>query len=159
MFGLTFEKLFLVAVIAGFILGPSRLPEYAHQLAQWVRTLRRYVETTHAAAERDLGVPLDRTRWDQLDLRQYDPRRIVTDALGDTTTPTPNAVVTDEMIAEAERVRPGQQYLVTGTSSHPIRIRIDSLPREDPRRIAAAAPGGAVSADRREPRCHQPCTE
>ncbi|MGA9873167.1 MAG: preprotein translocase [Rhodococcus sp. (in: high G+C Gram-positive bacteria)] len=127
MSGLTFERLFFVAVIARFILGPSRLPEYAHQLAQWVRTLRRYVETTHEAAERDLGVPLDRARWDQLDQRQYDPRRIVT----------------DEMITEAERVRPGQRYLVTGTSSHPIRIRIDSLPQEDPRCIAGSSPAGA----------------
>lgn len=145
MFGLTLEKLFLVAVIAGFVLGPTRLPGYAHRLAHWARTLRGYVEATRTAAERDLGVPLQRTEWQSLNLRRYDPRRIVTDALTDTIpTPstekaTPNAAITEQMIAEAEHIRPGQKYLITGTSSHPARIRLDSLPPNDPRRIAAEA--------------------
>ncbi|WP_410876109.1 twin-arginine translocase TatA/TatE family subunit [Nocardia sp. A7] len=143
MFGLTFEKLFFVAIIAGLVLGPGRLPGYAHQLARSVRTLRQFVETTRNAAERDMGIPLKRTEWESLNLRQYDPRRIVSDALHDTDTAaavrTPKTVVTEEMIEEARRVRPGQKYLVTGTSSHPRRILIDSLPVDDPRRIAARA--------------------
>jgi sec-independent protein translocase protein TatB len=77
MFGLSLEKLFLVAIIAGFVLGPQRLPGYAHQLAQYVRTLRRFVDTTRSAAERYMGIPLKRTEWEALNLRQYDPRRIV----------------------------------------------------------------------------------
>jgi sec-independent protein translocase protein TatB len=137
MFGLSFEKLFLVAIIAGFVLGPQRLPGYAHQLAQYVRSLRQFVETTRSAAERDMGIPLQRTEWESMNLRQYDPRRIVSDALQDD---TPKFVVTEQMIEEASRVRPGQKYLVTGSSSHPRRILIDSLPVEDPRRIAAAGP-------------------
>ncbi|MFE3542709.1 preprotein translocase [Nocardia sp. NPDC059177] len=139
MFGLTFEKLFLVAVIAGFVLGPQRLPGYAHQLARSARTLRRFVESTRSAAEREMGVPLDRTEWQSLNLRQYDPRRIVSDALHDTTGSSP-AAVDDEVIEEARRVRPGQKYLVSGPSSHPRRIRIDSLAEDDPRRLAARAP-------------------
>lgn len=143
MFGLTFEKLFLVAVVAGFVLGPQRLPGYAHQLARFVRTLRQFVDTTRSAAEREMGVPLKRTEWESLNLRQYDPRRIVSDALHDTSVvasvKTTKTVVTEDIIEEASRVRPGQKYLVTGTSSHPRRILIDSLPDDDPRRIAARA--------------------
>ncbi|MBY6708767.1 preprotein translocase [Rhodococcus sp. BP-241] len=134
MFGLTLEKLFFVAVIAGLVLGPSRLPGYAHHLTRAIRTLKQFVETTRATAEREMGVPLHRSEWESLDLRQYDPRRIVRDALHDT---TPNTVVTDEMIEQAERIRPGQKYLVTGPSSHPVRTLIASLPADDPRRIAA----------------------
>ena len=49
-FGLTFDKLLIIGIIAVFLLGPDRLPYYASQLAR-------------------------------LDPRQYDPRRIIRDAL------------------------------------------------------------------------------
>jgi sec-independent protein translocase protein TatB len=134
MLGLTFEKLFLVAIIAGFVLGPQRLPGYAHRLGRAVRTLRHFVDSTRSTAEAEMGVPLRRSEWESLDLRQYDPRRIVADALleHDTGTPTDPALV-----AEVARVRPGQKYLITGPSSHPRRVLIESLPENDPRRIAA----------------------
>ena len=140
MFGLTFEKLFLVAIIAGFVLGPQRLPGYAHRLGRAVRTLRHFVDSTRSTAEAEMGVPLRRSEWESLDLKQYDPRRIVADALrkndalreNDTATPTD-----PELVAEAARVRPGQKYLITGPSSHPRRVLIESLPENDPRRIAA----------------------
>ncbi|WP_415976017.1 twin-arginine translocase TatA/TatE family subunit [Rhodococcus sp. 077-4] len=136
MFGLTFEKLFLVAIIAGFVLGPSRLPGYAHRLGQAVRTLRSFVDSTRTAAEEEMGVPLRRSEWETLDLRQYDPRRIVTDALRETDV-VHRTVWPDEVVAEADRVRPGQKYVITGAASHPRRILIDSLLENDPRRIAA----------------------
>ncbi len=133
MFGLTFEKLFLVAIIAGVVLGPQRLPDYAHQLARTVRALRDFVESTRGTAEHEMGIPTS------LDLRQYDPRRIVRDALNEPTTPA-----TDEMADEARRVRPGQKYLTTGSAAHPRRILLESLPDDDPRRIAAARPDPEV---------------
>ena len=136
MFGLTFEKLFLVAIIAGFVLGPQRLPGYAHRLGRAVRTLRHFVDSTRSTAEAEMGVPLRRSEWESLDLRQYDPRRIVADALRENDT----ATATDpDLVAEAARVRPGQKYLITGPSSHPRRVLIESLPENDPRRIAAEA--------------------
>ncbi|MBY4401949.1 preprotein translocase [Rhodococcus fascians] len=142
MFGLTFEKLFLVAIIAGFVLGPQRLPGYAHRLGRAVRTLRHFVDSTRSTAEAEMGVPLRRSEWESLDLKQYDPRRIVADALrkndalreNDTATPAD-----PELVAEAARVRPGQKYLITGPSSHPRRVLIESLPENDPRRLAAEA--------------------
>lgn len=137
MFGLSFEKLFLVAIIAGLVLGPHRLPGYAHQLGQYVRNLRNFVDATRSAAERDMGISLQRTEWESLDLRQYDPRRIVSDALRESPARPPEIAVTQELLDEASRVRPGQKYLITGTSSHPRRISVDSLPVDDPRRIAA----------------------
>ncbi|KZE98412.1 MULTISPECIES: Sec-independent protein translocase subunit TatA/TatB [unclassified Rhodococcus (in: high G+C Gram-positive bacteria)] len=137
MFGLTFEKLFLVAIIAGFVLGPQRLPGYAHQLTRAVRSMRHFVDTTRTAAEADMGVPLRRSEWESMNLRQYDPRRIVSDALRDTNELRDTEPPSEQVLAEAARVRPGQKYLITGPSSHPRRILIDSLPQDDPRRIAA----------------------
>ena len=37
MFGLTFEKILLIAVVAAFIIGPTKLPLYAAKLGQFVR--------------------------------------------------------------------------------------------------------------------------
>ncbi|KQU32242.1 Sec-independent protein translocase subunit TatA/TatB [Rhodococcus sp. Leaf233] len=142
MFGLTLEKLFLVAIIAGFVLGPQRLPGYAHRLGRAVRTLRHFVDSTRSTAEAEMGVPLRRSEWESLDLKQYDPRRIVADALreNDVLRENDTALPTDpDMVAEAARVRPGQKYLITGPSSHPRRVLIESLPENDPRRIAAEA--------------------
>jgi len=150
MFGLTFEKLFLVAIIAGIVIGPQNLPLYAQKLADTVRSLRAFVEMTRSRAEREMGVSLQRADWESLNLRQYDPRQIVREVLDETgsTTP-PDANVAESpgtpvpaetrpaLAAEASRIRPGQKYIVTGSAAHPTRILIDSLPLDDPRRIAA----------------------
>ncbi|GAA1530319.1 Sec-independent protein translocase subunit TatA/TatB [Nocardioides humi] len=138
MFGLTFEKLLLVAVVAGLLVGPHRLPVYAQRLADLVRTLRGLLADARTQAEREMGVSLQGTDWESLDPRRYDPRRIVRDALdepADLLEPTeaPSA----ELLEEAQRVRPGQRYLVTGSAAHPRRVLIASLPEDDPRRRAA----------------------
>lgn len=139
---LTLEKLVVVAIVAGFILGPQRLQEYTQTLVRTIRTVRDVVQHERLRAEADLGVTLDRTAWESWDLRQYDPRQIVRRALDE-----PASAGTEsgsdgmaELIAEAASVRPGQRYLVTGDAAHPHRIRIDTLPLDDPRRIAAEVP-------------------
>lgn len=156
MFGLTLEKLVVVAIVAGLILGPQRLQEYAHTLARTIRTFRDVVQRERIRAEADLGIPLDKTAWDSIDLRQYDPRRIVRQALDEPApaapaepaeaTPTsvaapgPTPEEMEVLLEAAAHVRPGQKYLVSGSAAHPRRIRIDSLPADDPRRIAAELP-------------------
>lgn len=83
MFGLTLEKLFVAVVIAGLIVGPQRLPVYAARLGELVRGLRSFVQATQARAESELGVPLRTDHWQQ-QVRQYDPRKILREALADT---------------------------------------------------------------------------
>ena len=131
MFGLTFEKLFLVAIVAGLVIGPQRLPIYTHRLAELIRSVRSFVDASKARAD-----------LEALDVRQYDPRRIVREALTEpaTTQPADEA----DLEEQASRVRPGQKYLVTGGSAHPRRILIDSLPEDDPRRLAAHVPNPAA---------------
>ncbi len=81
MFGLTFEKLLLIGVIAAFLVGPQRLPVYAAKLAAIVRAVRGFADTARERVVAGIGV--DDTDWKALDPRQYDPRRIVRDALAD----------------------------------------------------------------------------
>ena len=83
VFGLSFEKLLVIGVIAVFLLGPDRLPGYAAKLAQFVRTLRTMADTAKNRMRDEMGPEFDEVEWQKLDPRQYDPRRIIRDALLD----------------------------------------------------------------------------
>lgn len=82
-FGLTFEKLFLIAIIAVILLGPDRLPYYASQLAKLVRSLRNMANGARDRMREEMGPEFDEIDWKKLDPRQYDPRRIIREALVD----------------------------------------------------------------------------
>ena len=86
MLGLTMDKLVVIAVIAMFLLGPKRLPIAAQWLGQAVRSLKRFADTAKDRAREELGDSIDDIEWTKLDPRQYDPRRIIRDALTETPT-------------------------------------------------------------------------
>jgi sec-independent protein translocase protein TatB len=81
MFGLTFDKLIVLAVIGVFILGPTRLPGYASKLASLVKGTRHMIDDLQQRARDELGPGYDDIDWQKLDPRQYDPRRIIREAL------------------------------------------------------------------------------
>ncbi len=83
MFGLSFDKLLIIGVIAVLILGPERLPHYAAQLARLVRALRVMANGAKERLRDEMGPDFDEIEWKKLDPRQYDPRKIIRDALGD----------------------------------------------------------------------------
>lgn len=90
IFGLTIEKLVVIAVIAGLLLGPERLPRYAAMLAQLVRRGRDLLSTAKDRMRDELGDDVD---WHTLDPRQYDPRRIIREALLEEPVHVPSAAV------------------------------------------------------------------
>lgn len=81
MFGLTFEKLLVIGVIAVFLLGPERLPQYAAKLAQLVKGLRKMANGAKERMREEMGDDFDEVEWQKLDPRRYDPRRIIREAL------------------------------------------------------------------------------
>jgi sec-independent protein translocase protein TatB len=87
-FGLTFEKLMVIGIIAVLILGPQRLPHYASQLAKLVKKVRNYANGAKDRLREEMGPDYDDVDWKKLDPRQYDPRRIIREALIDDE-PTP----------------------------------------------------------------------
>lgn len=91
-FGLTFEKLLLISVIAVFLLGPERLPGYAAKFAQLIRTLRDMARGAKDRMRDEMGPEFDDVDWKKLDPRQYDPRRIIREALLDDA-PEPESVI------------------------------------------------------------------
>lgn len=90
MFGLSGEKLLILAVIAAFVLGPERLPQYAQKLAQLVKNVKRMAEGAKSQLSDEIGEEVD---WKKLDPRQYDPRKIIREALADAETPNSAQVI------------------------------------------------------------------
>ncbi|MDJ0322879.1 Sec-independent protein translocase TatB [Cryobacterium sp. PH31-AA6] len=83
MFGLTFEKILLIGIVAVFLLGPEKLPHYASQLARLVKQLRNMANGAKERMRDEMGPEFDDVDWKKLDPRQYDPRRIIREALID----------------------------------------------------------------------------
>jgi sec-independent protein translocase protein TatB len=80
-FGLTFEKLLLLGLIASLLIGPDRLPAYSAKLASLVRSLKTMADGAKERVRQEMGPEFDEVEWKKLDPRQYDPRRILRDAL------------------------------------------------------------------------------
>ena len=70
-----------IIVLAVVILGPERLPEYAAKLGRFVRQARSMAEGAKGQLREQMGPEFDDINWKQYDPRQYDPRRIVREAL------------------------------------------------------------------------------
>ena len=90
MFGLSGEKLLILAVIAAFVLGPERLPHYATKLAQLVKSAKRMAEGAKSQLSEEIGEEVD---WKKLDPRQYDPRKIIREALAESDKPNSAQVI------------------------------------------------------------------
>lgn len=82
-FGLSFEKIILIAVIAALIIGPDKLPQYAAGFAQLLNKGRDMLKGARVRMRDEIGPEFDEVDWRKLDPRQYDPRRIVREALLD----------------------------------------------------------------------------
>jgi len=104
-FGLTFEKLLIIGVIAVFLLGPERLPYYASQLAKLVRRVRDFANGAKDRMREEMGPEFDDIDWQKLDPRQYDPRRIIRDALLEDDKPAPKVQRAPMESAYAQRQR------------------------------------------------------
>lgn len=154
MFGLTFEKLLLVGLIAAVVIGPHRLPGVVARFASLLGGLRRTVDTARERAAIELGVPVDATEWRALDPRRYDPRRIIAEALAapaaTASAPVDDPEVETDPIASTAPDATGaaspslpapssvpMRRIRVGTSAHPRWIEV---PVDDPSEGDGASP-------------------
>ncbi len=75
--GLSFEKLVVIAIIAAFLIGPQKLPQYAASLARLARRVREMADTAQDRVREEMGPEFEDLDWRKMDPRQYDPRRII----------------------------------------------------------------------------------
>ncbi|MTE22882.1 twin-arginine translocase TatA/TatE family subunit [Microbacterium sp. ZXX196] len=104
--GFAIEKIIIIAVIAAIVIGPERLPQAAEWLARAVRRTKEYVQSARTRVESEMGEDFSEVDWQKLDPRQYDPRRIIREALLEDDAPAsarPAAVIapprTDPLVA------------------------------------------------------------
>jgi len=87
VFGINGWEFVIILVVAMLVIGPERLPTYAEQLGTMVRRGRDLLQNAKARVDDELGPEFSDVDWSKLDPRQYDPRRIVRDALLDVRVP------------------------------------------------------------------------
>lgn len=80
-FGLDLNKLLVIGVIAVVLIGPERLPHYAEMLARFLKRSGEYLKGAKERVAEEMGPEFTETDWRKLDPRQYDPRRIIRDAI------------------------------------------------------------------------------
>jgi len=114
VFGLSGEKLLILGLIAIFVLGPDRLPHYAQQLARLVKSLKKMAEGAKGQLQSEIGEELD---WKQLDPRQYDPRRIIREALSETEPANPVASLNTVQTRVQPRLAPGESAPFDGEAT------------------------------------------
>jgi sec-independent protein translocase protein TatB len=81
VFGINTNEFLVLLIVAAIVLGPERLPEYAAQFARLIRQLKAMAQGASAQVKSELGEDFQDVDWAKLDPRQYDPRRIVREAL------------------------------------------------------------------------------
>lgn len=110
MFGLTFEKILIIGIIAVFLLGPDKLPHYAAQLGRLTRQLRDMADGAKDRMRDEMGPDFEDVDWKKLDPRQYDPRRIIREALLEDAPAAAAASVSVSRVggAPADRLKPGE---------------------------------------------------
>jgi sec-independent protein translocase protein TatB len=98
------DKILIIGIIAVLLLGPQRLPMYAQKLAEFVKAVRRFADTAKERMRDEMGPEFDDIEWQKLDPRQYDPRRIIRDALLDSGSASSAAAVQTAQVT-ASKVR------------------------------------------------------
>ena len=113
----------ILVISALFVLGPERLPQYAAGLAKLVKQLRRMVDGAKDQLAEEMGEEFNDVDWRKLDPRQYDPRRIIRDALLDEpirpvgAAAVPAAVLTAEDEAKIAASMAGRAPLLAGEAA------------------------------------------
>ncbi len=79
MLNISGGEFIILAFLALVLIGPERLPQYAQQLARLVKTLKEMMSGARTTLQEELGE--DYAELAKFDPRQYDPRRIVREAL------------------------------------------------------------------------------
>lgn len=80
--GLGGWELVVLLIVFLVVVGPQRLPDVTRQMVRWVRQARRWVDDSRSTVEDEMGIAIEDLK--KYDPRQYDPRRIIREAWGDT---------------------------------------------------------------------------
>ena len=115
------EKIVIILVVAALLLGPEKLPRYAELLAKLTVRVRDWLTDARSRVRDEMGEDFDDIEWRKLDPRQYDPRRIIRDALlDDAPVPTPTPVSPVSTFGSPTAVASASVTAATAAASSPV---------------------------------------
>ncbi|WP_237189591.1 Sec-independent protein translocase TatB [Rothia nasimurium] len=83
MLGISGLEFIVLLILVFVVIGPERMPEYAQQLKDFIKMVRRMAFDARDDLKETLGPDLGDIDWKQYDPRQYDPRVIVREAFAE----------------------------------------------------------------------------
>ena len=105
MFGIGFEKLLTLAILAAVLIGPDKLPQFAVELARFIQKIRNMSRDALAELKSELG-----PEFANLEIQDLHPKRFIANHLDDIANETSNLVkgsATDiQKIKEQARIDP-----------------------------------------------------
>lgn len=136
--------LLLVVVV---VVGPRRLPEYTRRLTRLVRQLRLFLDNAKEQIAQEVGPELGELNLEDLNPRNYDPRKIVRDALGEDLDAIRRDLSNPFRSAASTAVRTGDEVVAAARGTKSLSTMID----DEAARIRGRERTGAVSAAAPEP--------
>lgn len=145
--------LLLVVIV---VVGPRRLPEYTRRLTQLVRRLRLFLDNAKEQIAQEVGPELGELNLEDLNPRNYDPRKIVRDALGEDLDAIRRDLANPFRSAASTAVRTGDEVVAAARGTKSLSTMIDdeaARTREGKRAgaVSAAAPEQARTPEPAEP--------
>ncbi|ALC98697.1 MttA family protein [Actinomyces sp. oral taxon 414] len=158
MFGISGSEFLVLLLVVIVVVGPRRLPEYTRRLTQLVRRLRLFLDNAKEQIAQEVGPELGELNLEDLNPRNYDPRKIVRDALGedldairrDLSSPFQSAVSTAE--------RAGDEAVAAVRGAKPLSAMIDAEAgrAREAGSVSAAAPEVRAETATPEPAAPEP---
>ncbi len=131
--------LLLVVIV---VVGPRRLPEYTRRLTQLVRRLRLFLDNAKEQIAQEVGPELGELNLEDLNPRNYDPRKIVRDALGEDLDAIRRDLANPFRSAASTAVRTGDEVVAVARGTKSLSTMID----DEAARTREGKRAGAVSA-------------
>lgn len=132
--GINGGEFIVLILIALIVLGPERLPEYTKKFTDWLRSMKVMAEGAKEQFKEETGRDFDEIEWRKYDPRQYDPRRMIREALRE----------------PVDSTRTTARNGVTAEDLHGGLSRQD-LQDMDPRAIFRKSTGGSTAATAQTP--------
>ena len=147
VFGISGSEFLVLLLVVIVVVGPRRLPEYTRRLTQLVRRLRLFLDNAKEQIAQEVGPELGELNLEDLNPRNYDPRKIVRDALGEDLDAIRRDLSNPFRSAASTAVRTGDEVVAAARGTKSLSTMID----DEAARTREGKRAGAVSAAAPEP--------
>ena len=142
VFGISGSEFLVLLLVVIVVVGPRRLPEYTRRLTQLVRRLRLFLDNAKEQIAQEVGPELGELNLEDLNPRNYDPRKIVRDALGEDLDAIRRDLANPFRSAASTAVRTGDEVVAAARGTKSLSTMID----DEAARTREGKRAGAVSA-------------